>query len=122
MIGINVIAITIIPIPPIHWSIDLQSKIDFGDSLKFIIIVDPVVVIPDILSKNESVILNCRLENINGNEPNIAMVNQERAVNRKACCKFNFLSWSKFNNRNNTYDFILIINSKYFIYSFYSIK
>jgi hypothetical protein len=32
-------------------------------------IVDPVVVMPDVLSKNASVILNSILENINGSEP-----------------------------------------------------
>ena len=32
------------------------------------------------------------LEKINGRDPNIAILNQERAVNKKACCKFNFLS------------------------------
>ena len=47
-------------------------------------IVDPVVVMPDVLSKNASVILNSILENINGSEPNIAILNQDRAVRRKA--------------------------------------
>ena len=40
---------------------------------------------PDILSKNESVIDNSRLEKIKGKEPNIAILNQERAVNKNAC-------------------------------------
>ena len=52
---------------------------------KFDIIVDPVVVIPDILSKKESVIVNSRLEKIKGIEPNIAILNQESAVSKKAC-------------------------------------
>ena len=85
-----------IPIPPNHWSIARHKSIDLGASSKFEIIVDPVVVIPDILSKKESVIDSSRLEKIKGKEPNIAILNQERAVNKNACCKFNFLSWFKF--------------------------
>ena len=50
-----------------------------------------MVVIPDILSKKASVIVNSMVENINGREPKIAILNQDRAVNKKACCKFNFL-------------------------------
>jgi hypothetical protein len=63
----------------------LHKRIDLGATSKFDIIVDPVVVIPDILSKNESVIDNSRLEKIKGKEPNIAILNQERAVSKKAC-------------------------------------
>ena len=63
----------------------LHKRIDLGAVSKFDIIVDPVVVIPDILSKNESVTDNSRLEKIKGKEPNIAILNQERAVNKKAC-------------------------------------
>jgi len=85
IIGIKVIAITIIPIPPSHWSIALQRRIDLGANSKFEIIVDPVVVIPDMLSKNESVIDNSRLEKIKGKEPKIAILNHERAVSKKAC-------------------------------------
>tara|TARA_B100000780_G_scaffold108217_1_gene75693 strand:- start:46 stop:240 length:195 start_codon:yes stop_codon:yes gene_type:complete len=62
----------------------LHKRIDLGAASKFDIIVDPVVVIPDILSKNESVIDNSRLERIKGKEPNIAMLNQESAVSKKA--------------------------------------
>ena len=39
IIGIKVIAITIIPIPPNHWSIALQLKIALGVSDKLLIIV-----------------------------------------------------------------------------------
>ena len=72
IIGIKVIAITIIPIPPNHWSIALQLKIALGVSDKLLIIVAPVVVIPDILSKKASVKDRFKSENINGIEPNIA--------------------------------------------------
>ena len=84
MRGIKVIAITIIPIPPNHWSIPLQSNILLGVSFKLVIIVDPVVVIPDMLSKKASVKLNSISENMKGREPNIAILNQDKAVKRKA--------------------------------------
>ena len=54
--------------------------------------VEPVVVMPDILSKNALVIENSKPENIKGSEPKTAILNQDNAVNKKACCKFNFLS------------------------------
>ena len=109
IIGIKVIAITIIPIPPNHWSIARHKSIDLGALSKLEIIVDPVVVIPDILSKKESVIESSRVEKIKGKEPNIAILNQERAVNKNACCRFNFLSWFKFVKKNKTPNIIEII-------------
>ena len=72
----------------------------FGINSKFEIIVEPVVVIPDILSKKAFVNENSILENTNGRDPKIAILNQDNAVNKKACCKFNFLSWSKFDKKN----------------------
>tara|TARA_B100000767_G_scaffold153704_1_gene144522 strand:+ start:694 stop:891 length:198 start_codon:yes stop_codon:yes gene_type:complete len=63
----------------------LHRRIDLGATSKFGIIVDPVVVIPDILSKIESVIDNSRLEKIKGKEPKIAILNHESAVNKNAC-------------------------------------
>ena len=65
-----------------------NSKIE----IEFEIIVDPVVVIPDILSKNAFVIEKSAFENIKGKEPKTAILNQDNAVKRNACCKFNFLS------------------------------
>ena len=59
-------AITIIPIPPNHCNIALHNKIPFGVDSRFEIIVEPVVVIPDILSKNASVIESSIVENIKG--------------------------------------------------------
>ena len=58
-IGKIAIAITIIPMPPNHWSIALQIKIDFDVESRFWITVAPVVVNPDIDSKNASI--NVRL-------------------------------------------------------------
>ena len=78
-------AITIIPIPPNHCNIALQNNIALGVVSKLFIIVDPVVVIPDILSKKLSVIPKSRFENIKGRHPNIDILSQDKAVNRKAC-------------------------------------
>ena len=52
--GKIVIAITTIPIPPNHCIIALHNKILLGLLSKSEIIVAPVVVIPDILSKKAS--------------------------------------------------------------------
>ena len=70
----------------------LHNKIPLGVNSKFEIIVEPVVVIPDILSKNASVKENSIVEKIKGKDPKIAILNHDSAVNKKACCKFNFLS------------------------------
>ena len=59
-------------------------------------IVDPVVVIPDMLSKKESTNDKLRSESKNGIDPKTAILNHDRVVNRKACCKFNFLFSSRF--------------------------
>ena len=53
---------------------------------------EPVVVIPDILSKKALVNEKFKLENTNGRDPKIAILNQESAVSKKACCKFSFFS------------------------------
>ena len=58
-------------------------------------IVDPVVVIPDILSKNASINERLRLDNKKGIQPIIAILNQDNVVKRKACCKFSFLFSSR---------------------------
>ena len=73
--------------------------------------VEPVVVIPDILSKKAFVNENSRLENIKGSEPKIAILNHDNAVNKNACCKFNFLSWSRFERKNNDPKIIVTIDA-----------
>ena len=70
-----------------------------------------VVVIPDILSKNASVTDSSIVENINGRDPKIAILIQESAVSRNACCKFNFLSWSKFDKKNKVPKTIVTIDA-----------
>ena len=75
------------------------------------IIVEPVVVIPDMLSKKAFVKENSTLEKTKGREPKIAILSQDNAVNRKACCKFNFLSWSKFDKKNKVPKIIVTIDA-----------
>jgi len=68
----------------------------FGITSKLVIIVDPVVVIPDILSKNASTIDRFEFDNKKGKQPKIAMLNQDNVVKRKACCKLSFLLSARF--------------------------
>ena len=99
--GSTVIAITITPIPPSHCRIALHIKIPFGAMSKLVIIVDPVVVIPDILSKKASTIDKLRLDSKKGMLPNIAIHSQDKVVRRKACCKFSFLFSSRLVRTSN---------------------
>ena len=46
-------------------------------------IVAPVVVMPDMLSKKESVIDKFNPEKKNGKDPNVAILNHDKAVNKK---------------------------------------
>jgi len=64
-------------------------------------IVDPVVVIPDMLSKKESTNVKLRSDNKNGIHPKLAILNHDKVVKRKACCRFNFLFSSKFVRTSN---------------------
>ena len=59
-------------------------------------IVDPVVVIPDMLSKKESTNDKLRSDSKNGIHPKIAILNHDKVVRRKASCKFSFLFSSRF--------------------------
>tara|TARA_B100000965_G_C19098295_1_gene543689 strand:- start:16 stop:285 length:270 start_codon:yes stop_codon:yes gene_type:complete len=75
------------------------------------IIVEPVVVIPDILSKKAFMNEKFKSEKINGKDPKIAILNQESAVRRKACCRVNFLSWSRLDKKNNVPKIIVTIEA-----------
>ena len=88
-----------------------QSNILFGISSKLEIIVDPVVVMPDILSKKAFMNEKSKLEKIKGKDPKIAILNQESAVRRKACCRVNFLSWSRLDKKNSVPKIIVIIEA-----------
>ena len=68
----------------------------FGVLSRLVIIVDPVVVIPDMLSKKASTKDRFRLESKNGKHPKIAILNHDKVVRRKTCCKFSFLFTSRF--------------------------
>ena len=67
--------------------------------------------IPDILSKKALVNVNSTLEKTKGKELNIAILSQDNAVNKNACCKFNFFSWSKFDKKNNIPNIIVTIEA-----------
>ena len=58
----------------------------FGVLSRLVIIVDPVVVIPDILSKKASTKDKLRSDKKKGIDPNIAILNQVKAVKINACC------------------------------------
>ena len=82
-------AITIIPIPPNHCIIALHSKILFGALSKFEITVDPVVVIPDMLSKKASLTERFKVESINGILPKSATKTQDKVEKIKVSWRFN---------------------------------
>ena len=84
--GSMLIAITIIPTPPIHCRSPRQSKIPSGIDLISLSIVEPVVVMPDIDSKIESVKLKFRLDRKNGREPKIHIKTQDNVVIKNASC------------------------------------
>jgi len=82
-----------------------------GISSKFEIIVDPVVVIPDILSKKALVKEKSKSEKTKGKEPNIAMLNHDRAVRRNACCSVSLLPWSRLDRKNKVPKIIVTIDA-----------
>ena len=82
--GKTAIAITIIPIPPNHCNIALHINIDFGVESKSVIIVAPVVVIPDIDSKNESTNERFGEPKKNGMDPTKVKIIQQRSVKTNA--------------------------------------
>ena len=59
-----------------------QNNIPFGVSSRLEIIVEPVVVIPDILSKKALVKEKSKLEKTKGRDPKIAMLNHDNAVSK----------------------------------------
>ena len=63
------------------------------------------------IKKNAFVIENPKPENINGSEPKRAILNQDNAVNRNACCKLSFFSWSKLDKKNKVPKTIVTIEA-----------
>ena len=90
-IGSIAIAITIMPTPPNHCSKALHSKMPGGALSRPTIIVEPVVVIPDIDSKNASATLISNSENANGSAPTAATATQLIVVRRKAWRRLRFV-------------------------------
>ena len=70
--------------PPSHCKIALQIRILLECYLRFVIIVDPVVVIPDILSKKASTNDKLRSDNKKGKHPKIAILNHDKVVKKKS--------------------------------------
>ena len=66
-----------------------------------VIIVAPVVVIPDILSKNASLKVNFSGDKIKGKLPKAATINQARVENKKVCLKLSLNSFSKLDRMNS---------------------
>ena len=65
--------------PPNHCKIALQIRMLLGALSKSVIIVDPVVVIPDMLSKKASQKTRLRLDNKKGNRSKNAILNQDNS-------------------------------------------
>ena len=79
----------------------LHNKILFGLLSKLEIIVAPVVVMPDILSKKASLKVNSCYESKKGKLPNTAIINHANEENKKVCLKFNLNSFSRLPSTNN---------------------
>jgi hypothetical protein len=78
-VGITIITSTIIPIPPIQWVILRQNKIDFGKDSISVSIDEPVVVNPDMDSKNALVNEGIAPEKMYGKQP-IRLINNHDNV------------------------------------------
>jgi hypothetical protein len=63
------------------------------------------------LSKKALVKEKSIFEKTKGSDPKIAILNHDNAVNKKACCKLNFLSWSKFDKKNKVPNIIVTIEA-----------
>ena len=87
--------------PPSHCIIALHNKTLLGLLSKSVIIVAPVVVIPDMLSKKASLKVNSLGDRRKGKLPKIATINQAKVENKKVCLKFNLNSFSKLAKINN---------------------
>ena len=88
--------------PPSHCIIALHKRILFGLLSKSEIIVAPVVVMPDILSKKASLKLKSCVDNKNGKLPKVATISHAKEENKKVCLKFNLNSFSKFASTKST--------------------
>ena len=74
----------------------------FGVLSRSTIVVDPVVVIPDILSKKDSLNDKSRFDSRNGKLPNRAMLIHDKVEKKKACWRFSWLSFFRLARTVNT--------------------
>jgi hypothetical protein len=72
-----------------------------GALSKFVMIVEPVVVIPDILSKKASLIETSMLASRKGIDPKMAIESHEKVVNRNVCLRLSSFFSCKFAKTNN---------------------
>ena len=81
-----------IPSPPSHCRMLRHSNNPGGAESKPVITVAPVVVIPDIASKNASVNDNRKSEIMNGRQANAGSTTQDNVVSKKAWRRVNVTS------------------------------
>jgi len=81
--------------------IALHSKMLLGLLSKSVIIVAPVVVMPDMLSKKASLKVNSCGDKRKGRLPNTATINHANVENKKVCRRFSLNSFSRFAKMNN---------------------
>ena len=79
-------ATTMIPIPPSHCRIPRHKSSPLGMSSRPDRTVDPVVVRPDMASKNASVKLDCVSPSIKGSAPKTGNIAQTPVVSKNVCC------------------------------------
>jgi hypothetical protein len=83
--GMMATAMTMMPIPPIHWSSARHNSMACGTLCSSTRIVEPVVVTPDTASKTASTILNCIDDRMNGSALTIAITTQLSTVRSYIC-------------------------------------
>ena len=83
--GRNTIATTMIPIPPNHCSNARQNSRPCGKVSRSDSTVDPVVVKPDIASKNASTNRASVAPSAKGSAPKTGSANQTPVVNKNVC-------------------------------------
>ena len=83
--GRNTIATTMMPTPPNHCSIERQTRTPRGRVSSPLNTVDPVVVRPDIASKNASTARASGSPSMNGIAPKTGSISQTPVVSRKVC-------------------------------------
>lgn len=91
--GSTDIAMMMIPIPPSHCRIARQRRIPGGAVSRPVMTVEPVVVIPDMASKKESVKFKSIALILKGSDAKRASEHHTEVIKRKACLTLTFLTW-----------------------------